>query len=84
LQSLGFVFIFAFISLIPSLPLEIYETFVLEEKHNFNKITPRLFVIDLLKGWGIALALGAPFLSVFLYIFQWAGDKFVPWLMAFM
>jgi len=64
--------------------LEIYETFVLEEKHNFNKITPRLFVIDLLKGWGIALALGAPFLSVFLYIFQWAGDKFVPWLMAFM
>lgn len=81
---MGFVFILFFISSIPMLPLQVYGTFVLEEKHNFNKTTPRLFVADLLKGCGIACALGAPFLSAFLYIFQWAGDKFVPWLMAFM
>jgi STE24 endopeptidase len=56
----------------------------LEEKHGFNKTTPSLFVIDLVKGWGLAFVLGSPFLAVFLYIFQWAGDRFVPWLMAFM
>lgn len=68
----------------PSLPLSIYSTFVIEEKHGFNKMTPSLFVIDLLKGWAVAFVLGAPFLAAFLYIFKWAGDRFVPWLMAFM
>jgi STE24 endopeptidase len=38
----------------------------------------------LLKGWGIAIVLITPFLWAFLRIFNWAGDRFVPWLMAFM
>ncbi len=61
-----------------------YSTFVLEEKHGFNKTTPAVFVTDLLKGWAIGIVLGAPFLALFLYIFEWAGDRFVPWLMGFM
>ncbi|KAF8063327.1 peptidase family M48-domain-containing protein [Lyophyllum atratum] len=84
LQSIGFVFILFFLSSIPTLPLSVYGTFVLEEKHGFNKTTPGLFVADLLKGWALAFGLGAPFLAAFLYIFKWAGDRFVPWLMAFM
>ncbi|XP_006456595.1 hypothetical protein AGABI2DRAFT_188490 [Agaricus bisporus var. bisporus H97] len=84
IQSIGFVFILFFVSSLPTLPLQVYGTFVLEEKHGFNKTTPTLFVTDLLKGWAIAFVLGAPFLAVFLYIFEWAGDRFVPWLMAFM
>ncbi|KAG5645300.1 hypothetical protein DXG03_006489 [Asterophora parasitica] len=84
LQSIGFVFILFFLSSIPTLPLQVYGTFVLEEKHGFNKTTASLFVTDMLKGWGLAFVLGAPFLAVFLYIFKWAGDRFVPWLMAFM
>ena len=66
------------------MPLSVYSTFVLEEKHGFNKTTASLFVIDLLKGWGIAFVLGSPFLAAFLYIFKWAGERFVPWLMGFM
>ena len=84
LQSIGFVFILFFLSSIPTLPLSVYATFVLEEKHGFNKTTPKLFVTDLFKGWALAFGLGAPFIAAFLYIFQWAGDRFVPWLMAFM
>ncbi|KAF9005120.1 peptidase family M48-domain-containing protein [Cyathus striatus] len=64
----------------PTLPLSVYNTFVLEERHGFNKTTPALFVADLFKGWALAFALGAPFLAAFLYIFQWAGDRFVPWI----
>ena len=71
-------------SSLPSLPLSFYQNFVLEEKHGFNKMTPSLFVTDLLKGWGIGFAIGAPFLAMFLYIFKWAGNRFVPWLMAFL
>jgi 4-hydroxybenzoate polyprenyltransferase len=72
------------ISSIPSIPLSAYQTFVLEEKHGFNKTTPTLFVTDLLKSWAIGFVIGMPFLAAFLYVFGWAGDRFVPWLMAFL
>lgn len=72
------------ISSIPSIPLSAYQTFVLEEKHGFNKTTPALFVTDLLKSWAIGFVIGMPFLAAFLYVFGWAGDRFVPWLMAFL
>ena len=68
--------------MIPTLPLGLYQTFVLEEKHGFNKTTPGLYVADMLKGWTIGFVLGAPLLAAFLYVFEWAGDRFVPWLMA--
>lgn len=84
LQSNIFAGILFLLSSIPSLPLSIYHTFVLEEKHGFNKTTPGLFVADLLKGVLLAVALGAPFLSAFIWVFQWAGDRFVPWLMGFL
>lgn len=83
LQSIAFSMVFAFITSMSGLPISIYSTFVLEEKHGFNKTTPSLFVTDMLKGWALGFALGAPFLSVFLYIFNWAGDHFVPWLIGF-
>jgi STE24 endopeptidase len=56
----------------------------LEEKHGFNKTTPTTFGADLIKGWGLGFAFGAPFLWVFLTIFNWAGHHFVPWLLGFM
>jgi len=83
-QSIAFVFTLYFLSVLPTLPLSWYSTFVLEEKHGFNKTTPTLFFTDLVKGWVLMLALGSPFLAMFLKIFHWAGDRFVPWLMGFM
>ena len=50
-----------------SLPFTIYETFVLEEKFGFNRTTPRTFVADKLKGWGIALAIAVPLLFACLW-----------------
>jgi len=82
-QSVGFVFLLFFLSSLPTLPLSVYSTFVLEEKYGFNKTSPGLFVADLLKGWAIGAVLLTPFLWAFLRIFNWAGDRFVPWLMAF-
>lgn len=83
-QSIAFVTVLYFTSSIPSLPLSIYQTFVLEERHGFNKTTPGLFVADLVKGWAVGFAIGTPFLAAFLYVFKWAGDRFVPWLMGFL
>ena len=83
-QSLAFAAILFVFSSAISTPLSVYQTFVLEEKHGFNKTSPNLFVTDLVKGWLLAFAIGGPFLAVFLYVFKWAGGRFVPWLMAFL
>jgi len=63
------------------LPLGLYQTFVLEEQHGFNKTTLSLYFIDMIKGWALGIVLGTPLLAAFLYIFEWAGDRFVPWVM---
>ncbi|CAG8708348.1 11764_t:CDS:2, partial [Acaulospora colombiana] len=73
LQSIGFSMIYAFISSITSLPLSVYSTFVLEEKHGFNKTTPSIFLTDMLKGWLVGFLLGTPFLWAFLSIFNYAA-----------
>ncbi|KAH9933994.1 peptidase family M48-domain-containing protein [Epithele typhae] len=83
-QSIAFAFALSFISSLLSLPFSLYQTFVLEEKHGFNKTAPSLFDTDPLKSWLVGFAIGAYFLAVFLSLFKWAGDRFVPWLMAFL
>ena len=70
--------------LYPHLPPTLYETFVLEEKHGFDKTTPSFYLVGTLKSWGLGFTLGAPFLGAFLFVFKWAGDRFVPWLMGFL
>ena len=39
---------------------------------------------DLIKSWLVGFVIGSPFLAGFLWVFRWAGDRFVPWLMAFL
>ncbi|KAJ9120992.1 hypothetical protein QFC24_004972 [Naganishia onofrii] len=58
-------------------------TFVIEERHGFNKSTLKLFTTDTLKGWLVGGVIGLPFLAAFLKIIDWAGDSFVPYLMVF-
>ncbi|CAE6486541.1 unnamed protein product, partial [Rhizoctonia solani] len=82
-HSIAFGTILFYLSTLPNLPVSIYSTFVLEEKHGFNKMTPQLFVADTLKGWAVGFVIGAPFMAAFLKIVDWAGQSFVPWLMTF-
>jgi STE24 endopeptidase len=72
------------ISTIPSIPWNYYYTFVLEEKHGFNKSTKGLWVADQVKTLGLIGILGLPILAGFLRVIEWAGRSFVPWLMLFM
>lgn len=72
------------ISSVPSLPWDYYYTFVLEERHGFNKSTVRLWISDQLKTWALLAIIGLPLLAAFLRIIEWAGRSFVPWLMLFL
>ena len=55
-----------------TLPLDAYETFVLERNFGFNRTTPLTFLTDRLKGWAIALAISVPLL----FICLWAMRSF--------
>jgi len=57
-----------------TLPFSIYSTFVIEERFGFNRTTPRTFVLDLVKGFVIALILGGLLLAGILALFQYVGN----------
>ncbi|MBM1106673.1 M48 family metallopeptidase [Aurantibacter crassamenti] len=61
-------------------PFSYYQTFVIEEKFGFNKATPKLFIIDKLKGWLMLAVIGGGVLALIIWFFQWAGSNF--WLYA--
>lgn len=82
-HSIVFVLTFIIIQQILSLPTSIYSTFVLEEKFGFNKQTPKLFVMDILKGQMLSFILAPPILAGFLAIVQKTGNKFFYYLWLF-
>lgn len=57
-----------------SMPLSIYRTFGIEARFGFNRMTAGLFVIDLLKGLVISMLLGAPLVSIVLWLMERAGS----------
>src|SRR6056297_808304 len=68
--ALIFFGIIMFASDIINTPFSIYDTFVIEEKFGFNKTTPKLFILDLLKSMILCLALGIPLLSAICWLLE--------------
>ncbi len=64
--------VFAIMSAL-NLPLSLYRTFKLEAAFGFNRMTPRVFLIDLLKNALLGLAIGAPLLLLVLWIMDSGG-----------
>lgn len=63
-----------------SIPFDLYDTFVIEQKFGFNKVTPKLFLVDKLKGYGMTIVLGGGILFVIIWIYTLTPDYF--WLLA--
>ncbi|MFP5386679.1 MAG: M48 family metallopeptidase [Bacteriovoracia bacterium] len=80
-KEVGFLVSFGLIMMLINLPWSLYSTFVLEEKFGFNRSTPKLFIIDRLKGLLLGAILGLPLLYAILFIFQSAGKWW--WLISF-
>ena len=57
-------------------PFQWYHTFVIEEKYGFNKTTPRLFIVDKLKGYLIAFITGGLLLWVLIMLINQLGEAF--------
>ncbi|MEA4976276.1 MAG: M48 family metallopeptidase [Paludibacter sp.] len=81
LQSLYFFGILFIINDIINIPFDWYHTFVIEEKFEFNKVTPTIFIADKLKSWGISILIGGLVLSAIIWIYTLTPEYF--WLLAF-
>ncbi len=78
LQGLLFMAVLYVGSTLISIPFELYDTFVIEEKFGFNKMTVGTFFGDKIKGLLLAVVLGAPILALVLFLFDRFGS--IAWL----
>jgi len=62
------------------LPFEWYRQFNIEQRFGFNRMTPALFFVDMLKTVLVAAALGLPLLALVLWLMAAAGSTW--WLLA--
>ncbi|KAG0068391.1 hypothetical protein BGZ89_004794 [Linnemannia elongata] len=83
-QSIIFFVLLTVISTIISLPFSLYQTFVIEERHGFNKQTLKLFISDTIKGHLIGGIIGMPFLAGFLKVIKLGGENFYLYVWLFM
>lgn len=71
----GIVFfgILALCSMLLNLPFDFFRTFVIEQRHGFNRQTKKGFFVDRAKGVALAMLLGAPLLGAILWIMEATG-----------
>ncbi len=76
LQSLLFFGVLFILSDIINLPFSYYSTFVIEERFGFNKTTLKTFVLDKIKGYGLAVVAGGLLGYALLWLINGLGQDF--------
>ncbi|MGZ5847662.1 MAG: M48 family peptidase, partial [Ramlibacter sp.] len=78
-QQLALLACFAAIGGLLDLPFTLYQTFVVEERFGFNKMTPRLWLADAVKGLALGAAIGLPVAWLILWLMGAAGRLWWLW-----
>ena len=79
-QQVALVVGFVVIGAVLDLPFSLYQTFVIEQRFGFNKMTVKLWLADLAKGIVLGAVLGLPLLWVVLWLMDAGGSLW--WLYA--
>ncbi|RZJ08147.1 MAG: M48 family peptidase [Rubrivivax sp.] len=77
--QLGLIAAFALIGGLLDLPWELWSTFKIEQAFGFNRMTLKLYVLDLLKGLAVGLLLGLPIVALILWLMGAAGPRWWLW-----
>ena len=78
-QQLALLAAVSVIGSVVDLPFSLYQTFVIEERFGFNKMSWKLWVSDFLKSALLGAALGLPLAWVILWLMQAAGAQWWIW-----
>jgi len=79
LQQLALIAGFVLIGGLVELPLSLYQTFVLEQRFGFNKMTIKLWLLDLLKSTLLGALLGLPIAALILWLMGATGAMWWLW-----
>lgn len=80
LVALLFYFMFYVLDWVVGIPFSIYGTFHIEAKYGFNRTTPRLFVMDTVKGFFVSILIFGILLGLVVWIYGLLPKYF--WLVA--
>jgi len=83
-QSCTFLLVVLLFSTVTGLPWSLYLTFVIEERHGFNKQTLGFFLKDLAKKLVVTCVLMLPITALLLWIIKAGGDYFFIYAWGFM
>ncbi|QEA12255.1 M48 family metallopeptidase [Comamonas flocculans] len=78
-QQLALLACFMLIGSAIELPLQWWQTFVIEQRHGFNRMTPRLWLADLAKSTVLGALIGLPLAALVLWIMQATGRLWWLW-----
>jgi STE24 endopeptidase len=70
---------FALIGSALDLPFELYSIFRIEQRFGFNRMTPKLFIADLLKNTAVGALIGLPLAALILWLMGAAGTLWWLW-----
>jgi STE24 endopeptidase len=70
---------FSVIGAVIELPLELWNTFRLEQRHGFNRMSFKLWLGDQLKGTLLGVAIGGPIAALILWLMGAAGSLWWLW-----
>ena len=79
LQQLALVTSFVAIGGLIELPFTLYQTFVIEERFGFNKMSLKLWLADLAKSTALGAAIGLPIVALILWLMGAAGELWWLW-----
>lgn len=75
-QTITFLLITSATSTLVNLPLSIYSTFVIEQRHGFNKQTPAFYIKDQIKAFLVSFCITTPVMAAMVYITRNGGPYF--------
>lgn len=78
-QQIALLLAFVLISGGIDLPLTLYQTFVIEERFGFNKMSFKLWLVDLAKSAVLGLLIGLPLVALILWLMGAAGPLWWLW-----
>lgn len=61
------------------IPFNIYEIFVIEERYGFNRMTPKIWILDFIKSMGISILLGGVLLLILFILIMQGGKNWWIW-----
>ena len=78
-QQMALLLAFALIGGLIDLPVGWYQTFVIEQRFGFNKMTLRLWLSDLFKSLLVGALIGVPIAALILWLMGAAGSRWWLW-----